>query len=158
MRNCRTWGYFVPHVHLANDVQEIKYGKQPQNFKARLYLGVDYHVRQPALPKQYFLELVHHQIYVQRDRDPDVFLGEKGSRLRLEWLEELAFRARQQYVARAVASDSRTPSSFLMSDPQTIAPAAVLDSNSLDFELQRPVCQECQDINPLAGKKELMLV
>ena len=148
----------MPHVHLANDVQEIKYGKQPQNFKARLYLGVDYHVRQPTLPKQYFLELVNYQIYIQRDRDPDVCLGELGSRLRLEWLEELAHRVRQQYVARAVAIDKKTPESFLMSDPRTIEPPAILDSNSLDFVLPRPVCQECQDINPLAGKKELMLV
>ena len=109
MSNCRTWGYFVPHIHLHKDAQDIKYGKEPQNFKARLHFGVDYHVQQPTLPKSFFLQLVHQQIYVQRDRDPDVFLGDKGSRLRLEWLEELAFRARQQYVARAVATDSRTP-------------------------------------------------
>jgi hypothetical protein len=42
------------------DAQEIKYGKEPQNFKARLHLGVDYHVQQPTQPKRYFLELIHH--------------------------------------------------------------------------------------------------
>ena len=49
----------MPHIHLHKDAQDNKYGKEPQNFKARLHFGVDYHVQQPTLPKSFFLQLVH---------------------------------------------------------------------------------------------------
>jgi len=52
------------------------------------------------MTKKRFLELIYQQIYWQRDKIVDANLGSEGSRLRVEWLLELARRASRKFVAR----------------------------------------------------------
>ena len=142
-------GYFEPHVHLAKEAQDIKYGKEPERFTAKLHFGVAYHVAEPTPSKRHFLDLVLEQLDVENSGVNEIWLGKQGSRLRIEWLTELENRVRQQYVARVHLPGSHLPESSLVSDPRTIEAIVVDPPSHLEHVVKRPACPGCVDINPL---------
>ena len=157
MSTLKRRGYFEPHVHLAKEAQDIKYGNETDRFKARLHLGVEFHVVQPAPSKRHFLDLVLEQLDVENSGVNCNWLTETASKLRSEWLAELEHRARQQYVARVAHPGKRLPESSLVSDPRTIEAATVAIPSHLEHPVKRPACPGCVDIDPFAGGKDQML-
>ena len=138
-------GYFEPHVHLAKEAQDIKYGKQSERFTAKLHFGVTYHVAEPTPSKRHFLDLILEQLDAENDGVNEVWLGKLGSRLRFEWLSELENRARQKYVARMAQAGSPLPESSLVSDPRTVEAVIVDPPRHLEHVVKKPVCPGCVD-------------
>ena len=99
----------------------------------------------------------------------DETLGVEGSKLRCEWLEELAHRLGRQFVSRVVQKgpvvkrpgpgNPQFVESWLVSDPREKIPVD-LSVVSLE-EASNQVCFECsccQDLDPLAPKKDMKCV
>lgn len=169
LRNLQTWGYFKPHIYLMKEEQDVRYANSPEKFKAALHFGVNFQVVEPILSKADLLRCIYSEIYWQRNKFFDEHLGLDGSRLRDEWLQELAHRLGRQFVSRAVQKgpvvkrpgpgNPQFVESWLVEDPRSrlladLSPASLIAaSDPKNFE-----CSCCQDLDPLAQKKDIKLL